>query len=135
MRSRNSQTRCCASMTARRDGPRNVFRPAFCFTCSFGDVPMTAPLSAPANLAAAAMGLRARRSPGNPAPITKRWRRSQLLVPPRFGGYVPARHPALRYGLALNDHGYFWESQEILEAVWRQRRRAAASGFCCVPAS
>ena len=40
------------------------------------------------------------------------------LVPPRFGGYVPARHPALRYGLALNDHGYFWESQEILEAVW-----------------
>ena len=23
------------------------------------------------------------------------------LVPPRFGGYVPARHPALRYGLAL----------------------------------
>jgi predicted metal-dependent hydrolase len=40
------------------------------------------------------------------------------LVPPRFGGYVPARHPALRYGLMLNDHGYFWEAQEILEAVW-----------------
>jgi hypothetical protein len=40
------------------------------------------------------------------------------LVPPRFGGYVPARHPALRYGLTLNDRGYFWESQEILEAVW-----------------
>lgn len=40
------------------------------------------------------------------------------LVPPRFNGYVPARHPALRYGLMLNDHGYFWESQEILEAVW-----------------
>ncbi len=40
------------------------------------------------------------------------------LVPPRFGGYVPARHPALRYGLTLNDHGYFWEAQEILEAVW-----------------
>ena len=31
---------------------------------------------------------------------------------------MPARHPALRYGLALNDRGYFWESQEILEAVW-----------------
>ncbi|WP_421019693.1 DUF309 domain-containing protein, partial [Klebsiella pneumoniae] len=30
----------------------------------------------------------------------------------------PARHPALRYGLALNDRGYFWESQEVLEAVW-----------------
>ncbi|UPK04665.1 DUF309 domain-containing protein [Bradyrhizobium sp. 170] len=40
------------------------------------------------------------------------------LVPPRFGGYVPARHPALRYGMMLNDHGYFWEAQEILEAVW-----------------
>ena len=40
------------------------------------------------------------------------------LVPPRFRGYVPARHPPLRYGLRLNDHGYFWESQEILEAVW-----------------
>ena len=43
---------------------------------------------------------------------------AKLLVPPRFRGYVPARHPALRYGLALNDHGYFWEAQEILEAVW-----------------
>jgi hypothetical protein len=41
-----------------------------------------------------------------------------VLVPPRFRGYVPARHPALRYGITLNDHGYFWESQEILEAVW-----------------
>ena len=41
-----------------------------------------------------------------------------VLVPPRFGGHVPARHPALRYGLTLNDRGYFWEAQEILEAVW-----------------
>ena len=31
---------------------------------------------------------------------------------------MPARHPALRYGIALNDAGYFWESQEVLEAVW-----------------
>ena len=44
--------------------------------------------------------------------------RAKSLVPSRFGGYVPARHPALRYGIALNDRGYFWESQEILEAVW-----------------
>src|ERR1700692_225753 len=43
---------------------------------------------------------------------------AKLLVPSRFRGYVPARHPALRYGIALNDHGYFWEAQEILEAVW-----------------
>jgi Domain of unknown function (DUF309) len=43
---------------------------------------------------------------------------AKLLVPSAFRGYVPARHPALRYGIALNDHGYFWESQEILEAVW-----------------
>ena len=40
------------------------------------------------------------------------------LVPSRFGGHVPGRHPALRYALRLNDHGYFWESQEVLEAVW-----------------
>src|ERR1700731_2173748 len=40
------------------------------------------------------------------------------LVPSRLRGYVPAPHPALRYGIALNDAGYFWESQEILEAVW-----------------
>ena len=39
-------------------------------------------------------------------------------MPSRFRDYVPARHPALRYGLALNDRGYFWEAQEILEAVW-----------------
>src|SRR2546430_7201164 len=44
--------------------------------------------------------------------------KAKSLVPSRFGDYVPARHPALRYGLALNDRGYFWESQEVLEAVW-----------------
>jgi hypothetical protein len=43
---------------------------------------------------------------------------AKALVPPAFRGYVPARHPALRYGLALNDRGYFWEAQEVLEAVW-----------------
>jgi hypothetical protein len=43
---------------------------------------------------------------------------AKTLVPSRFCDYVPARHPALRYGMALNDRGYFWESQEILEAVW-----------------
>jgi hypothetical protein len=45
-------------------------------------------------------------------------REAMALVPSAFRGYVPARHPALRYGLALNDRGYFWESQEVLEAVW-----------------
>jgi hypothetical protein len=43
---------------------------------------------------------------------------AKALVPSRFRDYVPARHPALRYGIAINDAGYFWESQEILEAVW-----------------
>ena len=43
---------------------------------------------------------------------------AKALVPSRFRGFVPARHPALRYGIALNDSGYFWESQEVLEAVW-----------------
>lgn len=42
----------------------------------------------------------------------------KALVPARFAGFVPARHPALRYGLALNDAGFFWECHEILEAVW-----------------
>ncbi|WP_244611339.1 DUF309 domain-containing protein [Bradyrhizobium ottawaense] len=45
-------------------------------------------------------------------------RLAKALVPSAFRGYVPARHPALRYGLALNDRGDFWESQEVLEAVW-----------------
>jgi hypothetical protein len=44
--------------------------------------------------------------------------RAKALVPSRFRDFVPARHPALRYAIALNDAGYFWESQEILEAVW-----------------
>jgi hypothetical protein len=43
---------------------------------------------------------------------------AKALVPSRFQGFVPARHPALRYGIALNDAGYFWESHEVLEAVW-----------------
>ena len=43
---------------------------------------------------------------------------AKALVPSRFRGFVPARHPALRYGMALNDAGYFWESQEVLEVVW-----------------
>ena len=43
---------------------------------------------------------------------------AKALVPSRFRDFVPARHPALHYGLALNDHGFFWESQQVLEAVW-----------------
>ena len=43
---------------------------------------------------------------------------AMALGPSRFQDFVPARHPALHYGMALNDAGYFWEAQEILEAVW-----------------
>ncbi len=43
---------------------------------------------------------------------------AKALVPSRFRDYVPARHPALRYGIELNDAGYFWESHEVLQAVW-----------------
>jgi len=43
---------------------------------------------------------------------------AKALVPSRFRGFVPARHPALRYAFALNAAGYFWESQETIEAVW-----------------
>jgi hypothetical protein len=31
--------------------------------------------------------------------------------------HVPARHPALRYSILLNDRAHFWEACEILEAV------------------
>lgn len=42
----------------------------------------------------------------------------KALVPDRFNGFVPIDHPALIYGLALHDAGFFWEAHEILEAVW-----------------
>ena len=45
--------------------------------------------------------------------------RAKALVPVRFEGSVPASHPALRYGLRLNDAGFFWECHEILEAIWK----------------
>ena len=59
--------------------------------------------------------------PGEPAdsePDHQTLWRAKALVPAQFFGHVPARHPALRYGIALNDAGYFWEAQEVLEAVW-----------------
>ena len=59
--------------------------------------------------------------PGEPAggePDHETLWRAKALVPAQFFGFVPARHPALRYGIALNDAGYFWEAQEVLEAVW-----------------
>jgi hypothetical protein len=59
--------------------------------------------------------------PGEPAdsePDHETLWQAKALVPSQFFGFVPARHPALRYGIALNDAGYFWESQEVLEAVW-----------------
>jgi len=43
---------------------------------------------------------------------------AKALIPAQFFGHVPARHPALRYGMKLNDAGYFWEAGEIIEAVW-----------------
>ena len=67
--------------------------------------------------AAARMGLCAGRTGGWRTDHDTLWR-AKALVPAQFFGFVPARHPALRYGIALNDAGYFWESQEVLEAVW-----------------
>jgi DUF309 family protein family protein len=43
---------------------------------------------------------------------------AKALVPSAFRGFVPARHPALRYGIALNDRGFYWEATQILETVW-----------------
>jgi hypothetical protein len=40
-------------------------------------------------------------------------------VPVRYEGCVPDGDVAWRYGLALNDAGFFWECHEILEAVWK----------------
>ena len=59
--------------------------------------------------------------PGEPAdsePDHETLWQAKALVPAQFFGFVPARHPALRYGMALNDAGYFWEAHEVLEAVW-----------------
>ena len=59
-----------------------------------------------------------RASPSKPPPITKRWRRSQFWCRRDLAATCRRAIPALRYGLTLNDRGYFWEAQEILEAVW-----------------
>jgi hypothetical protein len=60
----------------------------------------------------------------------------KVLVPPAFRGYVPARHPALRYRLALNDRGYIsGRRRRYWKPCGPQRPRAAASASCCAPAS
>jgi hypothetical protein len=43
----------------------------------------------------------------------------KALVPSRYDDCVPATDVPLRYGLTLNDAGFFWEAHEILEAVWK----------------
>ncbi len=53
------------------------------------------------------------------APDDQTLARAKSLVPSRFESFVPFNHPALIFGLALNDAGFFWESHEILEAVWQ----------------
>lgn len=44
---------------------------------------------------------------------------AKSYVPPRFDGCVPWRQAALLYGLVLNDSELYWESHEVLEAVWK----------------
>ena len=51
-------------------------------------------------------------------------------VPSRFDGFVPASHPALTYGLQLNDAGFFWEAHEILEAVWKAAPQGGLDRIC-----
>jgi DUF309 family protein family protein len=51
-------------------------------------------------------------------------------VPPRFEVFVPASHPALLYGLRLNDEGFFWEAHEILEAVWKAAPQGGLDRIC-----
>jgi hypothetical protein len=57
--------------------------------------------------------------PGRGVPDRETLEAAKALVPRRFDGAVPADHPALLYGLGLNDGGFFWECHEILEAVWK----------------
>jgi len=56
--------------------------------------------------------------------------RVKALVPARFDGHVPADHPALLYGLRLNDEGLFWEAHEILEAVWKAAPQGGLDRLC-----
>jgi hypothetical protein len=56
--------------------------------------------------------------------------RVKVLVPPRFDGAVPASDVALTYGLALNDAGFFWESHEVLEAVWKAAPKGGLDRIC-----
>lgn len=58
-------------------------------------------------------------TPGETEPDDETLSRVTTLVPERFDQFVPHDHPALRYGLALNDAGLFWEAHEVLEAVWK----------------
>jgi hypothetical protein len=57
--------------------------------------------------------------PGSGEPDRDTLERAKALVPKRYGSFVPADDPAVAYGLALNDAGFFWECHEILEAVWK----------------
>lgn len=43
----------------------------------------------------------------------------KVLVPSRYDDCVPATDVPVRYGLTLNNAGFFWEAHEILEAVWK----------------
>lgn len=56
--------------------------------------------------------------------------RVKALVPARFDGHVSASHPALLYGLRLNDEGFFWEAHEILEAVWKAAPQGGLDRLC-----
>lgn len=44
---------------------------------------------------------------------------AKAFVPARFAEPPRADHPAVRYGLALHDAGFYWEAHEVLEAVWK----------------
>ena len=79
--------------------------------------------------AVAAMGLCAGRDGGVDADY-ETLEIAKALVPSAFRGYVPARHPALHYGLALNDHGYFWKfAGGAGSAVGRSAARRSRAHF------
>ena len=128
MRSRNLQDAFCTCMKARRGGRRRCI--------GWRDAGMSIASLSRRQAAAAALGLCPRRDRARPTPITKRWGKPRCWCRRASAAYVPARHPALRYGHRAQRRRLFLGSAGGAgSGVGGGTRRAAASASCCGPAS